>query len=68
MVKCLNIGKNFGQPIYRSISSLIRIWPIWRNPHQYTPDHPGVCDDVNLKTLVQTRMGDINGDDSRSAI
>ncbi len=23
----------------------------------YTPDHPGVCDDVNLKTLVQTRMG-----------
>ncbi len=37
--------------IYRG---LIRIWPIWRNPHQYTPDHPGVCDDVNLKTLVQT--------------
>ncbi len=51
--------------IYRG---LIRIWPIWRNPHQYTPDHPGVCDDVNLKTLVQTRMGDMNGDDSRSAI
>ncbi len=49
--------------IYRG---LIRIWPIWRNPHQYTPDHPGVCDDVNLKTLVQTRMGDMNGDDSRS--
>ncbi len=49
--------------IYRC---LIRIWPIWRNPHQYTPDHPGVCDDVNLKTLVQTRMGDMNGDDSRS--
>ncbi len=47
--------------IYRG---LIRIWPIWRNPHQYTPDHPGVCDDVNLKTLVQTRMGDMNGDDS----
>ncbi len=46
--------------IYRG---LIRIWPIWRNPHQYTPDHPGVCDDVNLKTLVQTRMGDINGDE-----
>ncbi len=51
--------------IYRG---LIRIWPIWRNPHQYTPDHPAVCDDVNLKTLVQTRMGDMNGDDSRSAI
>ncbi len=51
--------------IYRG---LFRIWPIWRNPHQYTPDHPGVCDDVNLKTLVQTRMGDLNGDDSRSAI
>ncbi len=46
--------------IYRG---LIRIWPIWRNPHQYTPDHPGVCDDVNLKTLVQTRMGDMNGDE-----
>ncbi len=45
--------------IYRC---LIRIWPIWRNPHQYTPDHMGVCDDVNLKTLVQTRMGDKNGD------
>ncbi len=44
--------------IYRG---LIRIWPIWRNPHQYTPDQPGVCDDVNLKTLVQTRMGDMNG-------
>ncbi len=44
--------------IYRG---LIRIWPIWRNPHQYTPD-------VNLKTLVQTRIGDMNGDDSRSAI
>ncbi len=51
--------------IYRG---LIRIWPIWRNPHQYTTDHPGVCDDVNLKTLVQTRMGDMSGDDSRSAI
>ncbi len=51
--------------IYRG---LIRIWPIWRNPHQYTPDHPGVCDDVNLKTLVQMRIGDMNGDDSRSAI
>ncbi len=23
--------------IYRC---LIRIWPFWRNPHQYTPDHP----------------------------
>ncbi len=46
--------------IYRG---LIRIWPIWRNPHQYTPDHPGVCDDVNLNTLVQTRMGDMNGDE-----
>ncbi len=51
--------------IYRC---LVRIWPVWRNSHQYTPDHPGVCDHVNLKILVQTRMGDMNGDDSRSAI
>ncbi len=26
-----------------------------------TPDQPGVCYHVNLKTLVQTRMGDMNG-------
>ncbi len=29
-----------------------------------TPDQPGVCYHVNLKTLVQTRMGDMNGNDS----
>ncbi len=51
--------------IYRG---LIRIWPVWRKPHQYTPDHPGVCDHVNLKTLVQTWMGDMNGNYSSSAI
>ncbi len=32
------------------------------------PDQPGVSDHVNLKTLVQTRMGDMNGDDSRSVM
>ncbi len=35
---------------------------------QYTPDQPGVCDHMNLKTLVQTQMGDMNGNGSRSAI
>ncbi len=34
MVKCLNIGKNIGKPIYRSISNLqyflcTWIWPLW---------------------------------------
>ncbi len=29
-----------------------RIWPVWRKPHQYTPDQPGVYDHVNLKTLT----------------
>ncbi len=51
--------------IYRCLA---RIWPVWRKPHQHKPDQPGVCDHVNLKTLVQTRMGDTNGNDSRSAM
>ncbi len=33
MVKCLNIGKNIGKPIYRSISSLycciVLFWFVW---------------------------------------
>ncbi len=36
--------------IYRC---LVRIWPVWRKPHQYKPDQPGVCDHVNLKTLYK---------------
>ncbi len=32
---------------------LIRFWPVWRKPHQYKPDQPGICDHVNLKTFVQ---------------
>ncbi len=47
---------------------LVRIWPVWRKPHQYTPDQLGVCSHVNLKTLVQMRKGDMNGHYSRSAI
>ncbi len=39
---------------------------VWRKPHQYKPDQSGVSNHVNLKTLVQTWMGDINGDDSGS--
>ncbi len=23
---------------------LVRIWPVWRKPHQHTPEQPGVCD------------------------
>ncbi len=46
---------------------LIRIWPVWRKPNQYKPDQSGVCDHVNLKKLLQMRMGDTNGDDFRSA-
>ncbi len=41
--------------IYRC---LVCIWPVWRKTHQYQPDQPGVCDHVNLKTLIQTRMGE----------
>ncbi len=51
--------------IYRC---LVRIWPVWRKPHQYKPDQAGVCDHVNLKTLVQTQMSDMNGNDSRYSI
>ncbi len=36
--------------IYRC---LICIWPVWRTPHQYKPDQPGICDHVNLKTLYK---------------
>ncbi len=44
--------------IYRC---LVRIWPVWRKPHQPKPDQPGVCDHVNL-TLdnLQTRMCGMN--------
>ncbi len=45
--------------IYRC---LVRIWPVWRKPHQHKPDQqPGVCDHVNLTLdTLQTRMGDMN--------
>ncbi len=41
---------------------------VWRKPPQYTPKQASVYDHVNLKTLVQTRLGDMNGDGSRSVM
>ncbi len=51
-----------------NIFHLPRSYSYLANLEKSSPDHPGVCDHVNLKTLVQTRMGGMNGDDSRSAI
>ncbi len=51
----------FHLPLSRSYLASLESW------YQYTPDQPGVCVHVNLKTLLQMRMGDRNGNDSRTA-